>query len=171
MNNKIDRIINLFIKSINKEIKDNFKCIYEYDSEEDLFNIWHNYSDFNNIEFKKIIGKNIRKYFYNKDIYNISFAYNKNKTREIEIKKENEKVYGELLLQYIKVKPSPLAINFSRQFANQTYSFYLPSQFENVYNNKIPVNNDNLKSKSFYNNEKNTDIEQNINEILEVSVV
>lgn len=72
MNNKIEKTIDVFIKSIKKEVDAKFECVYVYNSDENLYNIWHNYSDFNNVEFKKIMGKNVRKYFYENDIFNIS---------------------------------------------------------------------------------------------------
>ena len=124
MNNKIETIIDLFIKSIKKEVDAKFECVYEYNLDENLYSIWHNYSDFNNVEFKKIIGKNVRNYFYENNIFNISLSYSVEKTKEI------NKAYT--TLQYTEIKPYYAGISIPKQVYSQSYNINLSSQLENL---------------------------------------
>lgn len=59
----IENVIEKFCDDIKKEFDNSFKVEYEYDKENDFWCIWHNYKNFDNIDFRRKIGKNIIKYF------------------------------------------------------------------------------------------------------------
>ena len=71
----IQYIINEFCTSVKKEFP-NINFTYQYDKENDTWIIWHNYKNFDDIKFRKEVGKNIIKYFFDNNLTNTSFAYN-----------------------------------------------------------------------------------------------
>lgn len=75
-NNNAKNIIKEFCNAVKNDFDDNFKIQYEYDKEDDFWYIWHNYKEFDNIDFRKKVGKNIIKYFFSNNLVNTSFAYN-----------------------------------------------------------------------------------------------
>ena len=75
MDNVIVENINRFIASVKSEIKDTIKIEYTFDEQKNMFNIWHDCINFDNKQFKEIIGKNVRLYFFENDIFNISVAF------------------------------------------------------------------------------------------------
>ena len=70
------------IKSYYPELYINF----DYDKELDEYEIWHNdpQLEFQDNEFKKLVGKIAQDIFFDNNIYNFSFGYDYYKTKEIE---------------------------------------------------------------------------------------
>lgn len=58
---------------------------YEYDSECNEFDIWHNSYELgiDNIEFARVSGKLIRRYLFNRNIYSFSFGYDHKRDKKI----------------------------------------------------------------------------------------
>ena len=83
MNEYIDGIVNEFIVAVKHELKGIVEFGYFYHKHENFYRIWHNNADFTDIEFKKIIGKNVRVYLFENNVFNISVAYNRDKAKEI----------------------------------------------------------------------------------------
>lgn len=77
MNKDITDVINKFIVSVKQELKVVVEFGFVYCEDENLFRIWHNNADFNDIGFKKVIGKNIKLHLFENNIFNISVAYNR----------------------------------------------------------------------------------------------
>ena len=68
------------IEKLKQEIKNEYKNImidYHYDSEEDLYLIYHNNSElqYNDNQFLDFVGGLLREYILNKEIYNVGFGY------------------------------------------------------------------------------------------------
>jgi hypothetical protein len=61
---------------------------FEYDSELDEYDIWHNNPEleFKDDKFIKLVGEVAREIFFNNNIYNFSFGYDYYKSKEIEDK-------------------------------------------------------------------------------------
>lgn len=61
---------------------------FEYDSELDEYDIWHNDPEleFKDEKFKKFIGKTAQEVFFDNNIYNFSFGYDYYKAQELENK-------------------------------------------------------------------------------------
>ena len=71
----IDKKVNEFIATMIDELNNTVKFKHPYDKSENLFRIQHNNPNFDAIEFKKKLGKNIKMIFFENNIFNISVSY------------------------------------------------------------------------------------------------
>lgn len=137
------------------------KIEYDYDSEEDYYYIKHNRSDlqFQNNDFPQLVGQLIRSYFFNHDIYNISFGYDHQffKTTKyraqvhynpINIKIGTPNFKEDLFYQKINISGNPLLIN--NKTSNITVSFDVTESLE-LYNRQA-YSTDNYINFTFNNN-------------------
>lgn len=95
-----ENIIKDFCNAIKSDFDNNFKVEYEYDKENDFWSIWHSYRDFDDINFRRKIGKNIIKYFFNNNLTNTSFAYNSDLDEKTNIINDKSSIPG-LEIEYI----------------------------------------------------------------------
>jgi len=71
----IERKVNEFIITMREELDNTVEFRYSFYQDENLFRIKHNNPNFDNVEFKKVIGKNIKNIFFENNIFNVSVAY------------------------------------------------------------------------------------------------
>ena len=64
----IDEKVNEFIVAIREELDNTVQFKYSFSEEEKLFRIQHNNVNFNDIEFKKMMGKNLKMIFFENNI-------------------------------------------------------------------------------------------------------
>ena len=79
--------INDLIKEFSSEIKKKYPNLYievNYDSEEDLYEVWHDNADleYKNIQFKELVGLKAQEILFDNDIFNFYFGYDYFKTLE-----------------------------------------------------------------------------------------
>jgi len=136
MNEDTDERVNEFIVAVKHELKSIVEFGYIYNKYEDFFRIWHNNADFTDIEFKKIIGKNVRVYLFENNIFNISVAYNRDKAKEI------NKIYNVVQESVLNLEH----LTFKTPLAGQpkNYNIRVESEFENI-NKDFTINHSNHK--------------------------
>lgn len=127
MNKNSDRIVKEFIVNVKNELCDIIEFGYAYCEDENLFRIWHNNADFNDIEFKRIIGKNIKVYLFENDIFNISVAFNRDKAMEI------SKIYN--VVQESRTYTEHLKFKTLIASQSKNYNHRVESEFETVNGN------------------------------------
>jgi hypothetical protein len=78
----IEQSVMMFMDLVNEKCNGLIHIEYEYQPEQDVYDIWHdNHSlDYNN-KFAIYIGERIREVFFNNGIYNISFGYDYKKAK------------------------------------------------------------------------------------------
>ncbi|QXE18379.1 hypothetical protein [Clostridium sp. 001] len=78
-------LIKVFIKSI-KQKYSNIIIDYDYDEDEDIYDIWHNNEtlQFENESFLDFVGSKMKEIFYNNDMFNFSFGYDYFKAKSLE---------------------------------------------------------------------------------------
>lgn len=67
----------LFVQKLKEYFNKEISAGYEFDDTEDTYKIWHNYRDFDDIEFKKALGKCIKEVFYANKIFDYYITYEK----------------------------------------------------------------------------------------------
>ena len=82
-----NKYIEEFISSIKKKY-DKLVIGYDYDEEEDVYDIWHNSENlqYNDTDFLYFVGSLIKEKLYKNDIFNFSFGYDYYKSKELENK-------------------------------------------------------------------------------------
>jgi len=154
MNENVDLKVNEFIDAVKQELKSIVEFGYIYYEDENLFRIWHDNANFDDIEFKKIIGKNIKAYLFENDIFNISVAYNRDKDKEI------NKIYD-----VVQESRSYLEhLTFKAPIVNQPNNYNIvESEFENI-NNDFTIYRP--KEEMALNANVNTNISKELSEVL-----
>lgn len=75
----MDERTELFLDSFIQNIKDtlDYEIVmgYDFDDNSKSYKIWHTYVRFDDIEFKKILGKAIRDILYENEIFNFYISY------------------------------------------------------------------------------------------------
>lgn len=82
-----NKYIEEFICSIKKKY-DKLVIGYDYDKEEEVYDIWHNSENlqYNDTDFLCFVGSLIKEKLYKNDIFNFSFGYDYYKAKELENK-------------------------------------------------------------------------------------
>ncbi len=112
------KIIEL-IEEFKGQIKDRYPGLYidfDYDSDLDEYDIWHNDSDleFKDDDFTEFVGRKAQELFYDNEIYNFSFGYDHFKTKELENRT------GEYTTKNVKIKSIEITHFNSSDIVNYT---------------------------------------------------
>lgn len=157
-----DEQVTKFITTLQNEYP-RLKIDYDYDPEEDYYYIKHNNSNlqFNNEDFPQFAGRQIRTYFFNHNIFNISFGYDhsyfkstnyqiQTNYKHITIEMNKLNLTTNLLYKSTEASIGPLLIN--NKPSNITFSLDVTDSLEASYNRQAYSTNQNTNP-TYYNND------------------
>jgi len=124
MNNEILKNIDKFISSVKNEFSEDIVFNSKYNELDDMYEIWHNYVNFEDPSFKKILGKNAYEHFLNNGIFNVSIAY----------REDFANIIAEFIKQTYFSEIRHLILKFEKElektkFNINTNSIYISHQF------------------------------------------
>lgn len=67
----------LFVKRLKEYFDKDISAGCEFDYTEGIYKVWHNYENFDDIEFRKALGKCIKEVFYANNIFDYYITYEK----------------------------------------------------------------------------------------------
>ena len=131
---------------------------FEYDSELNEYDIWHNDPEleFKDEKFKKFIGKTAQEVFFDNNIYNFSFGYDYYKAQELE-NKTKEYTIRNTKIDKIKVKFFNVDnLNYSNHIAKNTNLGFSQDSIDISFEGVATISSEtyllNITSHTAYNN-------------------
>lgn len=67
----------LFVKKLKEYFDKDISAGCEFDNTEGIYKVWHNYENFDDIEFRKALGKCIKEVFYANNIFDYYIVFEK----------------------------------------------------------------------------------------------